>query len=587
MNIQTEHLEDHTARLTVEIDAARLEKAKRAAAKKIARQVNIPGFRKGKAPYNIIVRNFGEATVLNEAVEDLSQEIYRETLKEHEETLQPYGPGAWEDFKLEPAPTFIYTIPLQPTVELNEYRNVRVAYDEPQIDDEAVDEAMERLRQQEALVEEIDGAAELHHRVTIDIHSTFADDAPASENEADEDEDAAASEDSEDEETTQATAEQDDDAESVVDDEAEDEETEMPIPEKGDTFVHEHDATVTLDPDDEPLLPGFNDEIIGLKVGEEAEFELTVPDDAPDYNDIAGRKVHVHVSLKKIESVTLPELNDDFAARVTQDEDEPLTLLQLRMRMRENLQNELTRRYKEGYSTEVLDAIVAQAAVAFPEAMVDEQMDSMVEDFEQRLSQQGMSLDVYMSVTGQDRDSIKSQYREPAINTIKRGLVLTNVMEAEQVSIGNEQIDARIDEMLTQFGEQAEALRSIFDTPQMRENIARDLLNTAGLERITAIGQGIAPEPGQPLESDEAEETGGEDAVSDEGTTDAEAVAEAEVEGTPEASAGDDAAADDETAPVGDASAAVAETEDSGEAADAEPENIEDSGEEDTPTTTA
>ncbi|NJL58108.1 hypothetical protein HC928_25585 [bacterium] len=516
MNIQTERLEDHTARLTVEIDAERLEKAKRSAAKQIARQVNIPGFRKGKAPYHIVVRNFGEATILNEAVEELSQQIYRETLEQSED-LQPYGPGAWDDFKLEPSPTFIYTVPLKPTVELGDYRSVRVDYEAPQTSDAAVDEAMERLRQQEALVEEVSGPVELHHRVTLDIHSEFVDEAPAKPSAEDEAVAEASSDD-----TTPVAQEEDaavDPEEAGADDHdaAGDEEEVQSLPQKGDAFIHEHDATVVLDPDDEPVMVWFNDHIIGISAGEAAEFELTVPDDDPDYEDIAGRRVHFHVTVKKVESVTLPELNDQFAARVTEDEEEPLTLLQLRMRIRDNLQEELTRRYDEAYAGNVLDSIVKQATIAFPDAMVEEQMDAMVEDLESNLRQQGISLDVYTRVTGQDKDAIRAQYREPAIESVRRGLVLTYVMEAEQVSVSDEDIDARIEEMLTRFGASAEGLRSLFDTPAMRDNIARDLLNAAGMKQMSAIGRGIAPEPRAANQPDEpVVEAGDEPASSDE-----------------------------------------------------------------------
>jgi trigger factor len=481
LNIQSEHLENHTARLTVEIEPERLDTAKRTAARQIARRVNIPGFRKGKAPYHIVVQYVGEASILNDAVEDLSQEVYREML-DNVEDIQPYGPGAWEDFKIEPNPTFIYTVPLQPTVELGDYRSVRKNYEPPTVDDSTLEDAMKRLRNQEALVEESGKPVEAGNRVTVDIHSEFLDDAP----ETDED---------------------------TPDDEK--------PPAKGESFVHVHDGGVNLDPDDEPVVPGFIDALVGANVGDEREFELTVPEDSEDYKEVAGRKVQFHVTIKKIETVTLPELNDEFAARVSGPEEgeEPLTLLQLRMRMRENLEKESLRQYQSEFSNDVLDEMVDLSTVSYPEAMIEEQTNSMIGDFEERLRGQGVTLDVYLKAMNMERDNLVAEYREPAERIIKRSMVLLEIGEAEGVSVTDADIEARIAEMLEQFGEQADSFRQFFDTPNMRSSMRNDLRQQKIFDRVIAIAKGEAPEPGQPL----PEET----------VAEAETAAEAEEEAKP------------------------------------------------------
>ena len=299
LNIQTEYLENQTARFTVEIEPERFNRAKQKAARKIAKSVRIPGFRKGKAPYRILVQQGLEPQIAMEAVDTLGQEVYREALEQSE--VEPYGPGAFEDYRLEPTVTFIYTVPLQPTVELNDYQSIRLDYEPLEIDDEMVDRSMKSLQEQEALAEESQQPAVIGNRITADIHGKFADDAP---------------------------------------DGGDDNAQESDAPEKGATFLHEHDATFVLDPDYESVLPGFAEAVVGAEVDSELEFELIAPDDDEDYEDIAGRKISFSVDVKKIEVITLPELNDDLAARITQNEEEPLTLLQLRMRVRENLEKE-------------------------------------------------------------------------------------------------------------------------------------------------------------------------------------------------------------------------------------------------------
>jgi trigger factor len=455
LNIQTEQLDNHTARFTVEVEQERLDLAKRDAARKIAKQVRIPGFRKGKAPYHILIQNGLESQILNDAIENLSQDIYRDTLEQSD--INPYGPGAFEDFKLEDTPVFIYTVPLQPTVELNDYKSVRVDYTEPEVTDKQVDEAMERLQEQEALVEESSQPAALGDRVTVDIHSEFVDDAPNVENE-----------DSESDESPRRPA-------------------------KGESYIHEHDAQIRLSDDRDPVLPGFKSALKGANLGDELEIELTAPDDDSDYEDIAGRNIKFHVTIKKIENLTLPTLNDELAARITKDEDEPLTLLQLRVRVRENIQEEMERVSHDSYATDVLAKIVDGANISFPEAMVDDQIDSMLKDLDNRLGQQGLNLDTYMKVMDKSEEDMSNDYREQAINIIRRSLALTEIVKQEDIDIAPPRIDERITEMLTQFGDQADSLRPMFDTPQMRSALQNDLVQQAALDYIIAIGKGEDP----------------------------------------------------------------------------------------------
>ncbi|MFW5692023.1 MAG: trigger factor [Chloroflexota bacterium] len=520
MNIQTEQLENHTARLTVEIANDRLEDAKKKAAKKIARQVNIPGFRRGKAPYHVLVQAGLEPQILNEAIDELSQDIYRESL-EHAE-VDPYGPGSFEDFNLEETPTFVYTVPLQPTVELSDYRSVRVDYEDPEVTEDELERAMKRLQQQQAEVEESEGPVEVGNRVTLDIHSTFADD-PA-----------------------EATAEETADAAEA--EEGEEAEADN-VPKKGDNFIHEHNARVDLDPDAEPVLPGFIDEVVGANVDDELDFELTVPADYPEYEDIAGRKIQFNVVVQKVETVKLPELDDELAAKITEEEEDgPLTLEQLQERVHENLYNQKLERYREQYVTRVLDEIVGMSEFKFPEMMIEEQIDGMLQDFDQRLRQQGMSLETFRTLTGRTDEEIRADYRDPAIQSIQRTLTMRELVVEEQLDVTDAEIDGRIDEMMAQFGEQAAQIRGMFDTPQMRSNLANELLQQAVLDRIIAIARGEeVPEPGSAPAPAAEVETATEAEEAEEATDAAEDSPAAEVE--PEADAVEADANTDEAAP--------------------------------------
>ena len=552
MNIQTERLENHVARLTVEVEDKQWQTAKQKAARALSKRYRIPGFRKGKAPYSVILRYLGEASIVENAIENLGQEIYRDVLEQSE--VDPYTSGSIEDFQLEPQPTYIFTVPLQPEVELGEHREVRLDYEAPEITDEQVNEALEQLRQREALVEESDQPVAVGNRITVDIHSEFADEAPEAEVEASDSDD-----------DTENDSEDSDDAE---------EDDENAVPQKGDNFAHQHDAVLNLDPESEPLLPGFIEAMVGATVDEEREFELTVPEDDEDYADIAGRKVQFNVTVKKVEVVTLPELNDDFAAKVSsdgdeEDEAEPMTLLQLRIQTREDLQEEANRRAEDAYANQVLDAIVEQATVKFSDAMLSDRVHEMLHDFDRQLQQQGMNLETYQRVLGVTHDQLHEQYHDDAVASLNRSLVLGEVMVKENISLKEGEVEAEVEKMLAQFGEQAEVFRQYFDTPQQRSNIANSLLYDRLMARLAKIGKGetledeVEEETTEAVADDSVEVEASADVVeeveasaeSDEET--GEADAEVEDVATDDAAASDDdeeteeaesdAATDDET----------------------------------------
>jgi trigger factor len=451
LNIQTERIENHSARLTVEVDNERLEKAKQSAARKIATRVNIPGFRKGKAPYRILVSYVGEAAILEEAVETLGNEIYKEALDGSK--VDPYGPGALEDFKLEPAPTFQFTVPLQPEVNLGAYRDVRMDFTPASVEDKAVDVAMKQLLNQEAVVEESTRPVELGNRITVDIHSHFVGDPEEGQGGG----------------------------------------------KDGEEVIHQHDAAINLDAADEPLAPGFAEAMVGANVGEEKEVEVTYPDDKEKYEELAGRKVEFHVTVKKIENVTLPTLNDEFAARVTAKEEKQLTLLELRIRMREELEKAAEDRAKSEYARKALEKIVEGAEVAYPEAMLQDQIEDMLESLDRNLRQQGVTLKDYMKITGKSRESLGDDYRDNATNTLRRSLVLREVLRQEELDVTEDQVQREIDRLVAPFGEQGALYRSLFDRPDMVSNLRNDLLTQQTYDRIAAIARGEDPAKGSPV----------------------------------------------------------------------------------------
>lgn len=480
MNIQTERLDNHMARLIVEVEPDRWNNAKQTAARKLSQRLSIPGFRKGKAPYNVVLRYVGEPAIIEDAIEILGNDIYRSALDEA--AIEPYTTGSLEDFKLEPAPTYVFSVPLQPEVKLNDYRSVRLEFTPPEITDEDVNRAMARLQREEAVVEESSRPVAVGDRVTADVHANFADGPDPDQ-----------------------------------DDEASDAEDANDIPHKGDVFAHQHQAILDLDPSSEPFLPGFIDALIGAESGSTVEFELSVPETEEYAVGARGRKVAFTVEISKIENVTLPELNDELAARITQEEEKPLTLLELRMRVRENMEKQALDQANRDYANQVLDKVVDQAEMAYPEAMVKDRIEEMLKDLDSNLRQQGISLDDYLRITGTERSTVAEQYRANAEQSVRRSLALGEVIVQERLLVTTEEVAERINEMITSFGDSGERLRSIIDTPRQRESLASNLLYEKVMNRLAAIGKGEAPElvtesivvEGQPETPDAEDETAG------------------------------------------------------------------------------
>ena len=494
MNIQTERLEDQTARVTVEIDTQRLDTAKQKAAQQISRKVNIPGFRKGKVPYRVLLNYVGEAAILEDAVELLSQEVYKEMLPET--GLEPYGPGTLTDVKSEELPpTFVYIVPLQPSVDLKDYRSIRSPYEPHEVTDKDVNGAMKNLQEQNAVVEESHQPAAANNRVTLDLHSYILNDHEEAEAEAEEGDDEAA-------EITDEHDHDEADHEHDHDESEHDHDHHHDNDDEGTPYIHEHDMQLILDEDDEPQ-PGFNEALFGANAGDSRVFVLTFPDDAEEYEDMAGKTVRYYVDVKKVETLTLPELTDDFAARVTKDDEKPLTLLELRIRARENLKTQLEENYRNEYMRKNLDEIVKQADIKFPEAMVADQVDRFLQDFDQRLRQQGITLQDYMKIYQKTPENMYADYRDASEQTVRRSLVLRELADAEQLEVTEEGVDNQIEKLVGQFGEdQRDTIRQMFlNQPNMRESVRSDLLRDAVLDRVIAIAKGEAPTITKPEET--------------------------------------------------------------------------------------
>ncbi len=472
MNVQTERLENHSARITVSIDEERFQKAMQRAAKELSKQYRIPGFRKGKAPYRVVAQYVGEASILKVAVDKLTPEVFAEA--RYESGLDQYGTAVLENVSEEVPPVFTFALQLAPEVDLGNYREIRQDYEPPQVEDDEVDEQLKEIRRQYALVEDSHDPIEWGNRVKAEIRAEFADEAPKGAHG--------------------------------------DEHDHKPQP--GDAFIEQQEATLDLEEGQEIVMPGFAEELIGADVSDELDFTLTVPEDHKTLTPVAGRVISFNVSIIKVETVTLPALDDDFAARVIADDisqggagisseaepetdtaataaNEPPDLSQLRMYIRESLQKQQKSKYDQQYADEILNQIIKNATVAYPDDMLNESLDELLQEQDDYLrGEHGTTLADQLKLNNQSAEQLREAMLPQAHRHLQRSLVLSQFAEQEGLLVTEAEIEAKVDEVLSQFGGVSEPMRSFINQPQYRDQVASNMVTISVTERLCQIGRG-------------------------------------------------------------------------------------------------
>lgn len=517
VNVQTEHLDTHHARLTVDVDPDILNKAMRQAARKISKKARIPGFRPGKAPFNVIVNFFGYEYVLSEAMDKIGDEVYRSALDKS--GLEPYGPGTLEDIQ-DGGQKLIFSFPKMPEVDLNDYRSIRVDYEEDEVTDEMVNRAMENLRQAQAIIEDVDRPAKLGDQVVLShVAVTMLP--------ADDEDDANDLDDSTDEtnlpheaaDSSLPATETDEDDEAEVDDVDEldeiddlDDLDDLDDEDNRVTLFHDHNYEYVLhaDDNDEMLYPGFAEELVGASAGDELKFYLEVPEDDED-EEIAGRTLFCEAHIDQVQARTVPEWSDDLAQRVSDNDSE--TLLELRMNVRQQLTESMEKVLNQQIADEALDELVDMATFYYSEEFVNDYIDQFIEQLERNINQQGLQLADWLRITQQTKDDLREQYREIAEMRGKRSLVLSELIEQENLTVSDEDINAEIDRMSQALGagDQAEQFKQFLNSDFNRTNVANELISERAQNRLAAIAKGEDPPIETPAAaSDEAAASGGD-----------------------------------------------------------------------------
>lgn len=421
MSVQVEKLEKNMAKLTVEVPAEELEKALQAAYMKEKNKISIPGFRKGKVPRAMIEKMYGVGIFYEEAANILIQDNYAKAMEESKEDI--VSRPTIDVVQIESGKPFIFTaeVAVRPEVTLGKYKGVQVTKIDTTVTDEEVEEALEKEQQKNS------------RTVTV---------------------------------------------------------TDRPV-QDGDTAVIDFEGFVDGvafeggKGENHPLVIGshsfidtFEDQLVGHNAGEEVEVNVNFPEQY-QAADLAGKPAVFKVKINEIKTKELPELNDEFASEVSEFD----TLAEYKESLKKDLEKKKQDEAKRTKEDEAIQKIIDKSKMEIPEAMIDTQCETMIEEFAQRIAQSGLSMDQYLQFSGLTVDGLKEQVRPEALTRIQSSLVLEQIAKEENIEVSDADVDAEIEKMAKNYGMEADKLKEYMGEGE-KESMKRELAITKAVELI-------------------------------------------------------------------------------------------------------
>ena len=412
MSVAVEKLEKNMAKLTIEVSAEELEKAIQGAYQKQKNRINIPGFRKGKAPRKMIEKMYGAGVFYEDAANALIPEAYSKALDECEETIVSQPSIAVT--QLESGKPFIFTaeVALKPEVTLGEYKGLEVPKADLEVTEEEIAGELRKEQEENSRVLDVDDRAVADgDKVTLDF-------------------------------------------EGFVDGEAFDggKGTDYPLTIGSGSFI-----------------PGFEDQLVGAKAGDHVEVKVTFPEEY-QAKELAGKEAVFQCDVKKIEAKELPELDDDFAKDVSEFD----TLAEYKEDVKKNLTEKKAEDARRAKEDAAVDKAIENAQMDIPEAMIETQTRQMLDDFARRMQSQGLSMEQYFQFTGQSVEKMMEDMKPQALKRIQTRLVLEKIAEVENIQPTEDEVNEEISKMAEMYKMEADKLKDLIGENEM-EQMKKDM----------------------------------------------------------------------------------------------------------------
>ncbi|MGP4074571.1 trigger factor [Halobacillus sp. K22] len=390
MSAKWEKQEGNQGTLTVEVPASEFDQALDQAFKKVVKDVQVPGFRKGKVPRKLFEQRFGVESLYQDALDIVLPQAYSNAVEET--GIEPVDRPEVDVKQIEKGEDLVFTaeVTVKPEVNLGEYKGLEVEEQSTEVTEEDVQSELKQLQEKQAeLVVKEDGEVEDGDTVVMDF-------------------------------------------EGFVD---------------GEAFEGGQAENYSLEVGSGSFIPGFEEQLVGKNAGEETEVTVTFPEEY-HAEDLAGKEATFKVTIHEIKGKELPELDDEFAKDV---DEEVESLDELTKKTRERLEEQKKTDAENQKRDTLVTKASENAEVEIPESMVDTELDRMVQEFEQRLQMQGMTKDMYFQFTGQDEDALREQMKEDAGKRVKTNLTLEAIAEAEDVNVSDEDVNAELENMASMY----------------------------------------------------------------------------------------------------------------------------------------
>lgn len=421
MAVKSEQIEKNLVKLTFEVSADAFEKAVQEVYLKNKNKINLPGFRKGKAPRALIEKEYGVGVFYDDAINAVLPEAYEAAVKEA--GVEPVARPEidLEEIKKGEPVVFTALVTTKPEVTLGDYKGVEIEKIEHTVSDEDLAKEIEAVQKRNARLISVDDRAVENGDITIIDFEGFVD---------------------------------------------------------GVAFDGGKGEGYELEIGSGSFIPGFEEGMIGMEIGVERDVNVTFPEEYHAEN-LAGKDATFKVTVHEIKVRELPELDDDFASEVSEFE----TLDEYKKDLKAKLDARAEQQTKMETEEAVISKVVENATVEIPEAMIESKIDFMVQDYAQRLAYQGMNMDMYLKYSGMSMEQLRMQFAGQAAKQVRGSLVLEAVSVAEGITVGEEEYEMHIVDMAKQYNMEADKLRGLIQDGE-KESIMNEMKITKAVELL-------------------------------------------------------------------------------------------------------
>lgn len=429
MSFQVENLEEkNMVKLTIEVSAEEFEKGMQKAYEKNKSKMSVPGFRKGKVPRQMLEKMYGPGMFYEDAANAIIPDAYAQAADESK--LEIVSQPEIDVTQIEKGKPFIFTatVAVKPEVTLGQYKDIEIEKINVEVTDEEVAAEIDRAREQNSRTVSVEGRAVQDKDVAVIDFEGFVD---------------------------------------------------------GEAFEGGKGENYSLTIGSHSFIDTFEDQLIGKNIGEEVEVNVTFPEDYHAEN-LKGKPAMFKVVIKEIKAKELPELDDEFA----QDVSEFDTLDEYKADVKKNLEEKKAKSAEREKEAKVVEKIVENASFDVPEAMIQFQVRQMAEDFAQRMSAQGISIEQYMQYTGMTPDRLFDDMRPEAEKRVKNGLVLEAVVKAENIEVTETDIEEELKNMASMYQMEVEKIKELVDDTA-KEQMKKDIAVEKAVKLVTAAAKEV------------------------------------------------------------------------------------------------